>query len=85
MTTVVDWNKHKSTNRPGFAKKKKKKSQDSQSLMLRVDIFCQFLAQKLHLSYDVASEREIKPWIKNDKPLVDYICKLVHMVMLLSS
>ena len=33
--------------------------------------FCQFLSQKLHLSYDVASERVIKPCIKNDKPLVD--------------
>ena len=49
------------------------------SLGLQVN-FCQFLLQKLHLSYDIASERGIKPCIKNGKPLVDYICKLLHNV-----
>ena len=28
------------------------------------------------LSYNVASESVIKPCIKNDNPLVDYICEL---------
>ena len=45
---------------------------DSSESSLGVQVnFCQFRSQKLHLSYDVASKRVIKPRIKNDKPLVD--------------
>ena len=36
---------------------------------------------KLFLSYDVLSESEIKPYIKNDNTPVDKICKLRRNVM----